>query len=97
MSATRWAPLLGLFAVLVFAPGALAHQCTGGDTSADQFETQATVTASPVLVAAFVLIPIIGVALAVVGAVMSRGLVTSPATGSWVSTPTQWVWVPNRK
>ena len=98
MSFARWVPLVGLFAVLSFVPGVLAHHCAGGGEAAGgQFSTQALAAApSPLAIAAYVLIPIVGVLLALGIAIPSMRK-TEPVKGSWQLTGTGYVWVPAKK
>ena len=97
VSGVRFVPLAVLLALLAFVPGVLAgcgfgHEENGPPAT---FNAQTAPTPpSPVAVAAFVMIPV-----AVIGgalAIARRGLIPA-VTGQWVATPTQWIWVENRK
>ena len=97
VSGARLVPIAGLLALLAFVPGVLG-ECGFGHEESGPPATFSAQTApappSPVAVAAFVTIPV-----AVIGgalAIARRGF--APAvTGQWVATPTQWIWVENRK
>ena len=98
MAFGRLVPIIGLFALLSFVPGALGH-CgfSHGDSSTSQpgFSTQ-TAPAPPSAVAmiAFIAVPIavVGGALALVKSTPAKS-----ATGKWVATPDRWEWVPDKK
>lgn len=91
---------MGIFVALALVPGALAHHCTGGDTpdsSSDQLSAQAfSPTVSPLALAAYALIPIVGLLLAIAIAIPSMKK-TKPAQGAWQFTGTAYVWVPEKK
>lgn len=92
---------MGLLAVLVFVPTALAECGPGhdpGQLGSQPFQTQSTVAPSvgPVAIAAMAIVPMV-----VVGAVVAavrRAPATSavPTSGKWVCTSTAWVWVPDQ-
>ena len=101
--AARWVPIIGLLAMLAFAPGVLGHHCYGdgnGSTSTPPTEGQfstlsAPAAPSPVALAVLVLLPIglIGGTLA-----LARTGTAAPAvTGRWVAASDRWVWVPDKK
>ena len=97
MSGVRFLPVAALLALLAVAPGVLAGCGPGHEENGTPptFTTQtAPTTPSPVVVVAFVLIPVavIGGALAI-----ARHGIAPAVTGQWVATPTQWIWVENRK
>lgn len=97
MSGARFLPAVGLLALLAVAPAVLAGCGPGHDQNGTPptFTTQtAPAGPSPVAVAAFVLIPV-----AVIGgalAIARRGIAPT-ATGRWVATPTQWIYVEDRR
>jgi len=99
MSSVRWIPILGLFVALALVPGALGHHCTpGGSTPpGDEFSAQSIPPSpSPMAVAAFVLMPLVGLLVALAIAIPSLRN-TKPAEGAWVFDGTAYVWVPAKK
>ncbi|HEV8594419.1 MAG TPA: hypothetical protein VGR51_02705 [Thermoplasmata archaeon] len=96
MSSLRWAPAIGLLAVLAFVPGVLAD-CSA-DHSGGEFTTQTTFAPAapgPAVIAGLVAVPLVLVG-AVVAAVRAPPVAApKAATGKWMCTPTQWVWVPD--
>ena len=99
--AARWMPILGLLAVLAFAPGVLGHHCTGGDNPSTpptegQFSTLSAPTPpSPIAVVLLIVLPV-----GVIGGTLAIARNTTPAlgvTGKWVAGPDRWVWVPDKK
>src|SRR3972149_3769811 len=99
MSSARWIPGLGLFVALAPVPGALAHHCTPGQSTppGDEFSAQTIPPSpSPLAIAAFVLVPIVGLLVAVAIAVPSLRN-KKPADGAWHFDGTSYVWVPTKK
>jgi len=99
MSSARWIPILGLLAVLALVPGALAHHCTPGQSTppGDEFSAQTIPPSpSPLAIAAFVLVPIAGLLVAVAIAIPSLHN-KKPSEGAWLFDGTSYVWVPTKK
>ena len=98
MSSLRWMPLSGLFLLLVFVPGALAHHCVPEQDNDPGLNVQSVAPPpSAALLAAFAIVPVIGLVTALAVAVPSLRSRKPVGGGSWVFTPAQWVYVPNRK
>jgi len=99
MSSARWLPIVGLFVVLALVPGALAHGCTStsGIAPGDEFSAQTIPPSpSPLTIAAFALVPIVGLLAAIAIAIPSMRD-TKRAEGVWQFNGTAYVWVPARK
>ena len=96
---SRLFPILGLFAVLAMAPGALAHHCIPDEsaTTSDQFSAQSIAPPpSPVAIAAYVLVPIVGL-LAAVGIAIPSMRKAGPPESALQSPGTAYVWTPEKK
>jgi hypothetical protein len=92
-------PLLGLLVTLVLVPGALAHHCSpdGNTPPGDGFSAQTIPPSTPPLaIAAFALIPIVGLLLALVIALPSMRK-TAVVSGTWRFNGTAYEWVPSTK
>jgi len=98
MSSLRWAPILGILVALALVPGALAHHCTGGSSSPeDEFTAQSiSPPPSPLALAAFLIVPLVGLLLALAIAIPSMRE-TKPAEGAWQFNGMAYVWVPAKK
>jgi hypothetical protein len=99
MASLRLLPALGLFAVLAFASGALGHHCIPDESTppSDQLSAQSIASPpSPVALAAYVLVPIIGL-LAAVGIAIPSMRKAAPPESAWQFNGTAYVWVPEKK
>jgi len=99
MSFAKWMPILGLFVVFSLVPGALAHHCTPDSSTApeDEFSAQTIPPSpSPLTIAAFALVPIVGLLAAVAIAIPSMRD-TRSTEGVWHFNGMAYVWVPTKK
>lgn len=99
MTSLRLLPILGLFAALALTPGALAHHCIPDESTPppDQFTAQSIAPSpSPAAIAAYVLVPIVGL-LAAVGIAIPSMRKAAPPEGAGQFSGTAYVWVPEKK